>query len=165
MKHLITLAVIIGFMLSSCKTTEANYKKAYEMAKTKGESEAVDPEVYAQIYREAAPDTIVVDNVSFPGKSLYLRPVAAQGLEAGTVGKYNVAAATFKQLFNAKDMALRLRRDGYDHAFVAVDRDENYYVIAFSTLSASDAGEVLHRLNLAEHIAISNPFPYIIIRP
>lgn len=162
---LIAVGLIMLTGVVSCKTSEANYKRAYETAKSGNAGDELDAEVYAQMYREAAPDTVEVDGVVFPAKFAYLSTTTTQGIQTGQVERFNVAAATFRQLFNARDMVQKLRRDGYIHAFVAEDRDENYYVIAGSFLNANDAEHMLHQLIFANHVSISKPFPYVIIRP
>lgn len=141
---IITLGVVFSLLsLTGCKTTEANYRSAYEKAKSKGESSAVDKEVYENITREDQPTVMTFDNVSFPAKGIYMVGVDIPGLTPSVFEKFNVVAAKFKQLFNAKSMAKRLRENGFVNAFVAKDRDDTYYVVAATCRDATEASEKL----------------------
>ena len=166
MKNIIAIfaVALVTVTFTGCKTTEANYRAAYEKAKTKGESTIVDKEVYDQIAKEEAPSDMNVGGVTFPARRLPVTPVDIDDLKPGTILQFNVAVGRFRQTFNAKSLARRLRENGYPDAFVAKDREGAYYVIATSKASAQEASDALSHIITLKNLGILNPFPYMIVR-
>lgn len=162
-KMLLFTAVAAAVMMAGCKTTEANYRAAYEKAKAKGQSTAVDAEVYEQIAKEEGPATLTFGEVSFPGRGQWLLAVDLSDVPAGKVKKFSVVNGKFRQQFNARSMTKRLREAGFDSAFVARDRETNYYSVAASVDNATEAAVILDSLKIKGKGAIA-PFPYIIVK-
>lgn len=163
-RYILLLTAMIMLALTGCKTSEANYRAAYEKAKNKGQSEAVDPEVYQKIAQEEGPATLTVGGISFPGRAMYLSSVPVENVPNGKIDKYSVTTAKFKQTFNARMMAKRLAENGFADAFVTRDRDDNYYVIAMSTDNLDEALQALDKLKGLQ-VGANAPFPYVIVRP
>lgn len=161
-RNILMVAACAAILFTACKTTEANYRSAYEKAKTKGESTAVDKEVYDRIRDEEGPAIMMFDGIGLPSRGLYLSPVELDSI-TGSIGKFNIATGRFKQTFNAKSMARRLRDNSYTNAFVAKDREGYYYVIAATADSASEASEILNSVKKKGNGSVA-PFPYIIIK-
>lgn len=156
------LAVVLALTaFTGCKTTEANYRAAYDKAKTKGESEAVDREVYNLIAKEELPDTLTYGNVKLPVKRLLIFDGGIPDQEKATINRFNVVTAKFRQTFNARSMAARLKENGFKNAFVARDRENNYYVVAASVNEAEEAEKILSDLRTKQVGAVA-PFPYIV---
>lgn len=165
MKHFIAIAVGTACLalLAGCKTTEANYRAAYEKAKQQGQSTAVEQEVYDNIAREQGPATSTVDGVQLPLFSTPLQPVELADIKPGTLDKFNIVTARFRQTFNAKSMARRLHQAGFTNAFVAKDRDDGYFVVACTAATARQAAEELNKLK-ATHTGAVAPFPYVVMK-
>lgn len=156
----VVLAAALTF--AGCKTNEANYRAAYEKAKEKGQSTAVDKSVYEQIDREDGPVAVTVDNVQLPVKTLILSVADTQAFPNAKVLKYNVATAKFRQVFNANSMAKRLIANGFGYAFIAKDREGDFYVVACSTGDASEAQRQLDAVK-ASSVGTVAPFPYVVV--
>lgn len=163
-RYIFFLTAILVLALSGCKTSEANYRAAYEKAKNKGQSEAVDPSVYEKIAQEEAPATLVFGDITFPGRDMYLTTVAENNVPTGKIEKFSVVTGRFKQTFNARMMAKRLEDNGFEQPFVARDRENYYYVVAGSYDTAGDAAATLGRL-LGLQVGAVHPFPYVIVHP
>lgn len=158
------LSICAGaILLTGCKTTEANYRAAYEKAKQQGESTAVDREVYENIAREQGPVLATVDGVELPVRSLPLQPVVLDNIDGGKLQRFNVVTARFRQTFNAKSMARKLREAGFENAFVAKDRDDAYYVVAATASTAAEAHQLLDKIKSVSIGAVA-PFPFVILK-
>ena len=161
---LLLLSVAVLTLLTGCKTTEANYRAAYEKAKSKGESEAVDREVYDQIERESGPAIMTFGDVEFPCRPDYLAVQPLKDLPGGTVRNFSLTTGQFKQTFNAQSMAKRLKELGFADAFVCKNREGFYVVIAGSYAEAAEVAEAYNRVKGMQVGAVGH-FPYVIVKP
>lgn len=162
-KTIFLMAVVAAMTLvalSGCKTTETNYKKAYETAVEKRNEAYTADEVAAMNKEEAIPRTV------FRGDSIPLR-----GMHVNTVKldppvdaalRYNVVVASFKQKFNAMSVMTRLRDAGYSNALLLVDRDLKYYVTAGTFAELAPAVELMRELQKSSPVALRLPYPYIL---
>ena len=165
MRGIIVLTIfLLTLVLTGCKTSEANYRAAYEKAKTRGESEAVDREVYDKIAQEQGPSPMTFGSVTIPGKKMYMSVMPTEDVAPGTVRSFSVVAARFKQLFNARSVAKRLKEMGFNDAFITKDREDYYYAVASSVGSALEALDVMNRLK-ESGLAMPETFPYVIVIP
>lgn len=147
--------------LSSCKTNEENYRKAYEAAKQR-ESEGLEETVYDRIRREARPVTSVVGNDTLQMKREYVSLAPDQQLAASALKRYNVVVAQFKQIFHARSMTRRFSEGGYDGAFIVQTREPLYYVVAFASDDASAAADAMKALQKESPVTLRDPFPWIL---
>lgn len=152
----------VALLVGACKTSEANYRAAYEKAKDKGRSDAVEAEVYQQIEREQQPSELTFGSVSFPARYMNLTTADINKENIGKVEKFSVVMASFRQAFNASSMAARLRDMGFEKAFVAIDRDGSYFVVAVSTSESETAAQSLTRA-LGMPTGARAPFPYVAV--
>lgn len=148
---------------TSCKTTEANYKKAYEAAVEKQNEGYTDEEITAMAREEAIPKTVYKGD-SIPMRGVYVNTVKLDPPVA-TALRYNVVVASFKQRFNAMSVLSRLQAAGYDNCRLLIDKDQLYYVAASTTDSLDDAVATLRQLKDSSPVALKPPFPYILRRP
>lgn len=155
--------LLLALVLGGCKTTEANYKAAYEKAKSKGESTAIDKEVYDRIRNEEGPSVMTFGNVTFPAKGVRLSVVELPEMKTGVIDRFSVCNGRFRQTFNAKSMARRLQENGFPDAFVAKDREGAYYVICASVSNPEEAKQLLDSAIEKGNGAVA-PFPYIIVK-
>ena len=95
----VLIALLPGVFFNSCKTSEENYKKAYQAAVEKQNEGYTDEEILSMAREEAIPRT-VFNGDSIPMKGVYVNTVKLDPPVAAAL-RYNVIVATFKQKFNA----------------------------------------------------------------
>lgn len=166
MKKIVYLSIIIAALasISACKTTEQNYRAAYELAQQKKTS--TDTVTDRLIEREAGPAQVTVDGISLPMTTEYTRPVNnLEGFNAGDFKKYNVVIASFRQLFNAKSVRKRAIEAGFDKAFIVSNNQQVYFVIAVSCTTPTEAEAALKKVTEVKPVVMKSPYPYIMRRP
>ena len=144
MKKIILACFAIVVMLTGCKTTEANYKSAYETAKEKNAASGGLGAIDSELAAEDSPKEIKIDDAIVPKL-------------------YNIAVAKFRQRFNARSLCQRLRDGGFDGAFVAIDMEKNYYVMTGTTDDASEASTLLSATESSDVFRAKSPFPCVIV--
>ncbi len=162
MKKYLVLIAIAAMSLTGCKTTEANYRAAYETAKEKKAS-GLGTDVDSAMAKEEQAHETKVGDVTLPVLNTRLYAVAAEGANAVTPKAYSVGVAKFKQIFNARSLCSRLRDGGFDGAFVAMDREKNYYVLTGTTADADEAAKLLSETEGSEVFKAKPPFPAVIV--
>lgn len=136
---------MVAFMLllsvASCKTTEENYKAAYDIAVKKQESGAgkdvstiISQEKRKREYQLIGKDSIRV-------KTEYISMIDGP---VNNVEKYGIVVGEFKQVFNARSYRNRINNienDSVNPAFVVMNRMKQYYVIyrSFESKNAAAA--------------------------
>ena len=155
------IAILGSFAVISCKTTEENYRKAYETAKAK-ESDGIDETIYNRIRREAKPAQVVIGSDTLSLKKEAVRVSADQDIPQERMKKYNVVVAQFKQLFHAKSMKKRMIEAGYPTAFIVQTREPLYYVVAVTTDDASEAAKALKTFEIDSPIRLVEPCPWVL---
>lgn len=163
MKLIPILLISLPLLVSSCKTTEENYRSAYEVAKAKQTEGLTDREIAAMQREESLPK-VVYKGDSIPLKSVYVKS-ADSGEAAVTPLRYNVVVTSFKQQFNARSVLTRLREAGYSTSLLLEDKTGRYYVAASTTASLDSALITLHALEKSSPLPIRPPYPYILQRP
>lgn len=165
MKHLLYLfAVVLTIMsLTACKTTEANYRAAYENAKLKQqESTGIDSTIYGRIRQQATGSKLVVGADSLPLRREYVGYTTDGGSSRETVLRYNIVVGQFKQVFNARQMRQRLIDGGYTGAMIVNTREPLYYVIAATASTPEEALEAWKRITTDKAIVLRAPLPFIL---
>lgn len=153
----------IAVAMSACRTNEANYRAAYEIAKEK-RVETGDSTTTAALRGSMEPKSMAVDGVTLPVLTLPVSVVKADSDNAAELKRYCVIVGTFKQIFNARSMSERLIGQGYDGAFVVKDRNQDHYVVAGATNDATEAHLLIERLKSDQSVVLRSPFPYA-LRP
>ena len=133
----ILLAAALCALLAGCKTNEANYRQAYEVAKQKFEN---------------------ADTVSTGSHKLerYAQP------HVSVVRRYNVVAGRFRQIFNARQMRQRLIASGYGATAILASPMPLYYVVTISTDTVADAVEEIHWLESDTTLRFRAPLPFVL---
>ena len=149
-------------LLISCKTTEENYRSAYEVTKARQTQGLTDREIAAMQREESLPK-VVYKGDSIPLKSVYVKWV--EGGAGGTALRYNVVINSFKQQFNARSVLTRLRDAGYATPLLLEDKTGRYYVAASTTASLDTALTTLRSLEQTSPVPLRPPYPYILQRP
>ena len=152
-------------LLSGCKTTEANYKAAYETAAAHQRERTGNIDTPELTPRGAlTPTPTAVDGVTLPLATTWITSVKEQDVAPySSVKKYNVTVARFRQIFNARQMLSRLKADGYPDALVIKTADA-YFVATESTLKADSAYIGLEKVKADSTLSLRPPYPFI-LRP
>ena len=164
-KILLLIAAIAATGLYSCKTTEANYRAAYETAAAKRANDtALDSATMGKLERTDLPRDLKVNGITLPVRTLAIGYDEEGGSLRDNVKRYNVVVGQFRQLFNAKEMRKRLLSEGYEGAMVIHDRQPMYYVVAATTDSPEEAQAQLEKVRTDSRISLKAPLPWI-LRP
>ncbi len=144
-------------MFTGCKTTEANYSAAYEIARQKRDA-GLTAEAAEGIKREEAIAGTVYKGDSIPLKGMYVKRV--EGAEAKM---YTVVVASFKQLFNSRSVMKRLQDGGWEEPVLLQDpKEQMYYVGAKSTASLDSAVSALREIEQNAPLQMKAPCPFIL---
>jgi len=163
MKNLLLFISVFAVAITSCKTTEANYRAAYEKAMERDRA-GVDSTVYAKIRNEAKPKKVVVGGDTLAMRSEYVRLTPDIGQESESLKHYNVVTGQFKQLFTAKNMRARLLAAGFDSVLIVQTREPLYYVVAASAETPDEAAAALEKVRQSG-FPMRDPFPWVLKRP
>ncbi len=162
MKKLVIAVIVILTGLTACKTTEQNYRSAYETAVSHREdASGVDSTIYARIRNSARVSQLAVGTDTLDIRTEYIGYPDGGGSSRENVERYNVVVGQFKQIFNAKAMRQRLIEQGYE-AMIVNTREPLYYVIAASCSTAAEAAEQLNRVKSDTKIVLKSPLPFIL---
>ena len=158
-------AIILPLLLPSCKTTQENYQKAYEITKAKRDAGLTEEELNGIAREEAMPKT-VYNGDSIPLNSKYVKVEASPtGLRAAR--RYTVVVGSMRQLFNAKSLYNRMIEAGYNDAILLADAQKTYYIGALTTSSLDSAVTLLRTISEPSKapVPMKAPFPYILRNP
>ncbi len=161
MKIKLFFASIAAMLLfAACKTNEMNYRAAYEVAKEKNMG-GVDSTTYEKMRRDAMPAKTIVGGDTLRMMRASVRLSNADVNDAAVLKRYNVVVSQFRQIFNAKAMAMRLKNQGY--APMIIENAESvYYVVANSSDTREEAVDIVNRLKIDESIVLREPYPCIL---
>ncbi|MGM9859150.1 MAG: hypothetical protein ACI31C_00175 [Muribaculaceae bacterium] len=153
---LIVMAVI-AIVISACKTTEANYRQAYERAMAARDS----VETYGEAAHRMDMRVVVIGNDSVNVKSERVRPTDDGGAPSNILA-YNVVVGQFKQRFNAMSLRTRLVDAGYADAFVVETAEPYYYIILSTHSDVAAAARALRAIPTGFPVAMRSPLPFIL---
>lgn len=153
---ILSIAALMLVAMASCKSNEANYRKAYETTKQaiKNKSQT-DPEIIAKMEAEKRGREAVVGGDSIRVKTEFLTLVDGQNGEH-IAHDYGVCVGMFKQIFNARMQRDRLKKRGND-AYIVKNNDGDHYVIMKGFDDVNDAAAYLKTLSTGEKLPIE-PF-------
>ncbi len=154
------ISAVVLFIFASCKTSEVNYRAAYDIAKQKS-MEGVDADTYEKMQQESMPKKVVSGGDTLRMMRASVNVAKYEGNEDVALKRYNVVVAQFKQIFNAKAMMGRLKNQGYN-AIVLQNPDLLYYVVAGSLDNKGEAVELIKKLTNDESIVLREPYPCIL---
>lgn len=166
-KLLTSLFIAALFILPACKTTEANYRSAYDKAVAgRDNSTALDSTIYgahrrnigSRIALSAAGDTVEVR-----------RQRVAMTKDGGATeeprNRYYVVVGQFKQSFNAKSMRRRIVDAGFNGTFVVQNGEPYYYVVLSAHKTEAEAIEAAVSIPKNFPMPLRSPLPYILYNP
>lgn len=169
MKRLLIPSVIaLAFIAAGCKTTEANYRAAYQVAKAVQEKKAksadddgLDDNTRRMLARskQSGTATHIVGQDTLKVTTLFVAMVEGP---YDRVPQYSVVLNAFSQLFNAKSMMKRLQDNGFEGAYVFQTATPDYYVAAAGTNSIDSVPAILHGISNPTSLGARAGFPAII---
>lgn len=155
--------MLAAMALTSCKTTEENYRRAYEAAaEQKRENTGIDSTIYARIRNSATNARLVVGSDSLPLRKEYIGYTDGGGSSRENVRRYNIVVGQFRQIFNAKQMRQRLIDGGYEGTMIVHTREPMYYVIASSVSTPEEALAAWQRVTSDKNIVLRSPLPFVL---
>lgn len=164
MKKILIVVSFAIVMLTACKTTEANYRAAYEKAVEARDADDREEKIYGGESRRLDQKLVVSGGDSVAVSVKMVSPVAEKGAEPPKVKKYMVIAGQFKQNFNAQSLCRRLADAGYDAAVVQT-AEPYYYVVASSFDKATEADAAMEQLKKHAPVSMKDPLPFILMDP
>ena len=161
MKIIKTICVVSIFVLIavSCRTTEKNYREAYELAKGTGTLQ--DTLIVNLIAEDQAPVEVEVAGRIMKMRKEYVSIVTDKDVTKDMLKRFNVVVGRFKQLFNARSMATRMSSLGYS-SFVVVDRTSSYFVVAAATDMSEEALVMYEKVLSDNRVVYKTPFPWVL---
>lgn len=164
--HCTLLAIALAAIaMSSCKTTEANYRAAYEKVVADRNGDDDDLGVYGKLRKQINTVEVIAGSDTIPVKMIHVSVTTDKGEAARPMRRYCVAVGQFKQRFNAMSLKERLVAQGYADAFVVATSEPYYYVVASDHDSAADASEALAEFERTAPVAMRDPLPFILADP
>ena len=159
------VAVVAAMALGACKTTEANYKAAYEAAKIQQRQSAdIDSTIYGKVRRQGTMMQLSVGQDTLPIRTEAIGYTDGGGASRETVRKYNIVVGQFKQVFNARQMRERLMAGGYPDAFIVHTREPLYYVVTQTVDTPEEALAAYDKVKTDKNIVLRDPLPFV-LRP
>lgn len=167
MKKLTFIAIVLASLgIASCKTTEANYKAAYDIAKSTQQSEeesdnGLNEETRRLLAgnRKTAKAQTIVGNDTIEVTTLFVK------MEQGShdrVPQYSVVLNAFTQKFNAQAMMQRLIDAGFTDAYVFCTSTPDYYVAADGKDDIAEIPAILQQVEKAGNLGSRSGFPAVI---
>ena len=160
--YTIVALVLASIMMTSCHSSEKNYREAYEKAAERRKT-GIGAETYAKIEAERQRYTHVINGDSV--RMVYVNAnVAIDSTDA--VSPYNVVVATFSQRLNAQSYRDRLREEcGFKGSYVLFGGpDKQYYVVLQGFDDKEKAAALLHDIYKKVCLKILEPLPWILRR-
>lgn len=165
-KALLLIALPASVGLVSCRTTDANYRAAYEATKTSRiVAAATDDGLDENTRRLLAQDKKnrqsqqVVDGDTISIVTLFAK------MEQGPtdyVPRYSVVANAFSQVFNAKALCKRLQDAGFENAYIFRTSTPDYYVAAGGSDDIADIPAIRDALARAGNPGSRAGFPAVV---
>ena len=153
------IATIVTSFATSCKTSEKNYRQAYDVAKEARQTD--DSNLMADIEKERAPITMIIGNDTIKYRKELVTVSIDGGGESKMLKRYNIVVGRFRQIFNAKSMQARMSDLGYT-SFVIENREPAYFVVVYSTDSKEDAAKKFKEIESNRQVIFKSPFPWVL---
>ena len=136
----IAACAVCALSLSSCHTTEENYKASYDIAVQKSR-QGIGEEAYNKIEAEKHQATDVINGDSV---RIVNRYVGYIDVKREDTKLYSVILSEFKQRANARSMRDRLIKDGHNSYVLYYEKEKLYYVIIEAFDTREGAADFLH---------------------
>lgn len=162
------VAITITVVMTSCRTTEANYRAAYEATKASQAAVSADDgldentrrllnlnnrqQQYVQIVDT---DTLNITNI--------FATIEEGPMEVAP--QFAVVANAFSQIFNAKALLKRLQDAGFKDAYIFKSSVPDYYVAAGGSDNVADIPAIVEALAKAGNPGSRAGFPAVVRVP
>lgn len=157
------MAVLTLSGLPACKTTEANYRAAYEKTvAARSENSDIDSTIYGAVRRQSKLSTVQTADGPVEVTTQPVRVTPDDGGIAQNLHQYNVVVGQFKQLFNARSMRDRIVDAGFPTAFVVETAEPYYYVVLSSHNEIDTAADALKKFAAKPCVTMKEPCPFIL---
>ena len=158
--YIIAAIVLAPVMMTSCHSSEKNYREAYEKAVERRKS-GIGAETYAKIEAERQRYTHVINGDSV--RMVYVNANVAID-STDVVSPFNVVVATFSQRINAKSYRDRLREEcGFKGSYVLYGGPEKQYFVVLQGFDDKEqAAALLHDIDKKVCLKILEPLPWIL---
>lgn len=160
------IAAITVAGLASCKTTEENYRAAYEATKNARAAADADDGLDDNTRRLLAKNSRnrqakhVVGSDTLAVATLFVKLDEGQAVER--LPQFSVVANAFSQVFNARALCKRLKEAGFENAYIFHTATPDYYVAAGGSDDISEIPEILRSLAAAGNPGSRAGFPAVI---
>lgn len=169
MKKSLFLAVLLAAVAAGgCKTSEANYRAAYERAVANRDSRtALDSTIYGSQRHSLDTRVLTLGDSTFDVRTQRVSVTEDGGGLREYLKPYNVVVGQFKQLFNAQSMRNRLAYSGYPRAFIVQTAEPYYYIVLSSHDTDTEAAHAISELRAVSDfpVVMRSPLPYILFTP
>ena len=163
MKAALAVVLLASVVMVSCKTTEANYRAAYEKTiAARDSSDSIDDTVYGKVRRESSSRTVATPSGDVEVTTQLVRVTKDGGGTPENLRRYNIIAGQFKQKFNALSLRDRLADGNFPGAFVVETAEPYYYIVVESTADIDDAARKLELLKADLPQGVRPPCPFIL---
>ncbi|MDE5567649.1 MAG: SPOR domain-containing protein [Muribaculaceae bacterium] len=165
MKKLFFILLLVG-AFASCKTSEANYRAAYERTiASREDAEKEENTIYGGARRQPSQSYMMngADTVCINVKRV--SPLVEDGKVKPEMKQLMLVVGQFKQKFNAQSLRDRVVQNGYPGAFVVQTGEPYYYVVADSYDNISQAAAALEEIRKKAPIVMKDPVPFILRDP
>ena len=153
--------MLIAVTFTACKTSEANYKAAYDKAKERTR-ENMGAEVYEKYQSERVRSTEVVNGDSVRVITEYFNIVDGN---AADTKKYSVVVAEFDQIINARSYRDRLKaKEGFESYVVYTNKNKKYLVVVQGYDEKGQAAAFIKNISQYMKMKVLVPRPYILKR-
>lgn len=163
MKYQIWIYILI-VSLASCKTSEANYRAAYEKTIAMRDAADENETIYGGSSRELRQSFMKNGNDTVPISLKMVSPVD-NGDNSAVKGRFLLVVGQFKQKFNAQSLCERVVAAGYPDAFLVQTSEPYYYVVAKSFDNISQAADALEAIKKKAPVVMKDPVPFILKDP
>lgn len=165
MKQIIYI-LALAIAVTACRTSEANYRAAYEKAVAgREESAPVDSTIYGVVRRQMRTTMLSTGSDTVQLRVMHISVAPDEGEKQphpDVATGYGVVAGQFKTLFNARSLCSRIREAGYPDAFVVQTAEPYYYVIATWQPEGNAAIATAKEFEAKSPVALRKPLPYLL---
>ncbi|MDE7467485.1 MAG: SPOR domain-containing protein [Muribaculaceae bacterium] len=166
MKNLVII-MLLALTVAACKTSEANYRAAYDRAATARDGRSpLDGTIYEAQRRNTPQATVTLNGDTTIERTIRVKVTENGGGIRENLKPFSVAVAGFKQLFNAQSLRDRMADAGYPAAFVVETAEPYYYVILSSHPNRAEAMTAVSAAREAElPFPLRGEYPFILYCP
>jgi len=168
-KHISLLPIVAGMLVClapACKTTEKNYRTAYERTiANDSDVTPFDQTIYNRFRREARDVKAIADGDTVDTRIIRTTVTPQGGGLAEWHKRYSVVVAEFKQRFNAVSLRDRYVDAGYLRTFIVQNGEPYYYILAGSSDNLHEMAILADSIKANPVIPLKTGFPYILQKP